>query len=188
MKITPALLWECYECQQSLCETWAPHLDRAADRYQINTPARLSTFLAQIGHESGRLRYVVEIWGPTRYQERYEGRKDLGNIKRGDGYRFRGRGLIQVTGRANYREIGRYLGLPLEDQPELLEQPEHAASSAAAFWQVRGLNALADSGHFDLITRRINGGFNGHAERQKLYQRCVGVMNSHGKLTLPESI
>lgn len=137
---------------------------------------RVAAFIAQIGHESGQLRYVRELWGPTAAQARYEGREDLGNTTPGDGFRFRGRGLIQVTGRANYMECGEALGLDLISQPELLEQPEWAAKSAAWFWSTRGLNGLADAGAFDKITRRINGGRNGLAERLDFYDRAKRVL------------
>jgi putative chitinase len=92
---------------------FASALNLAMDRYQINTRLRMAAFVAQIGHESGQLIYVRELWGPTPAQSRYEGRKDLGNTVAGDGLRYRGRGLIQVTGRANYKVCGEALGLDL---------------------------------------------------------------------------
>ncbi|GLK88330.1 glycoside hydrolase family 19 protein [Pseudomonas turukhanskensis] len=151
-------------------------LNAAMVRYRIDSPVRAAAFLAQVGHESGQLRYLREIWGPTPAQARYEGRQDLGNTQPGDGKRFMGRGLIQVTGRANYQKAGAALGLPLEDQPELLEQPVHAAMSAAWFWQTHGLNELADAGQFQTITRRINGGLNGQAERVALWETAKRVL------------
>lgn len=90
--------------------------------------------------------------------------------------RYKGRGLIQVTGRANYERCGDALNLPLLDQPELLEQPIHACSSAGWFWQSHGLNELADSEKFITITRRINGGTNGLAERLRYYQAAKRVL------------
>ena len=144
--------------------------------YQIIGPKRVAAFIAQIGHESGQLKYVKEIWGPTAAQARYEGRKDLGNTVAGDGAKYRGRGLIQITGRANYMACGEGLGLDLIKQPELLEKPQHACMSAAWFWATRGLNTLADADQFDRITRRINGGQNGAADRQALYARALKVL------------
>lgn len=161
---------------------WLPHVRRACAIFSIDTPARLSAFLAQIGHESGRLVYAREIWGPTPAQVRYEGRKDLGNHQRGDGRRYLGRGLIQTTGRANYRAtcdgLRKFLlDVPdFEAAPERLEQPDMAAMSAAWYWHSRGLNALADVGDFERITRRINGGLNGQADRLALYQAAQGAM------------
>jgi len=132
--------------------------------------------IAQIGHESGQLKYVKEIWGPTAAQAKYEGRKDLGNTVAGDGSKYRGRGLVQITGRANYMACGEGLGLDLVKQPELLEKPQHACMSAAWFWATKGLSTLADAGQFDKITQRINGGQNGAADRQALYARALKVL------------
>ena len=155
---------------------FVPVLYTAMNRYQIVGSKRVAAFIAQIGHESGQLKYVKEIWGPTAAQMRYEGRADLGNTQPGDGSKYRGRGLIQITGRANYEACGEALGLDLIKQPELLEKPQHACMSAAWFWASRGLNTLADAGQFDTITRRINGGQNGVADRQMLYARALKVL------------
>ncbi len=155
---------------------FVPVLNTAMNRYQIVGPKRIAAFIAQIGHESGQLKYVKEIWGPTAAQAKYEGRKDLGNTLAGDGSRYRGRGLIQITGRANYMACGEALSLDLIVQPELLEKAQHACMSAAWFWATRGLNALADAGQFDRITQRINGGQNGAADRQALYARALKVL------------
>lgn len=168
--ITPDLLRQATDCLVTHAERYAGALQDACAHYDINANAeRLAAFLAQIGHESGSLRYAAEIWGPTPAQERYEGRRDLGNAQPGDGSRFRGRGLIQITGRANYREMTRrleWMGAPdLEQQPEWLETATGASWSAAVFWASRGLNELADQGSFEAITRRINGGLNGQADR-----------------------
>jgi putative chitinase len=151
---------------------WADALAPALTKYEINSPARVASFLAQAGHESLQfnklvegLNYtkaarLVEVW-PKRFpteasaapyvgNERalanfvYANRLGNGNANSGDGFRFRGRGLIQVTGRSNYREVGNALGLDLETDPDLLLEPANAAMSAAYFWSSRGLNALAD--------------------------------------------
>ena len=151
-------------------------LNTAMVRHQIVGLKRVAAFIAQIGHESGQLKYVKEIWGPTAAQAKYEGRADLGNTVAGDGYKYRGRGLIQITGRANYAECGEALGIDLVNHPELLEKPQHACMSAAWFWASRGMNTLADAGKFDAITRRINGGQNGAADRQALYAKALKVL------------
>ena len=151
-------------------------LNTAMNHYQIVGLKRVAAFIAQIGHESGQLKYVKEIWGPTKAQTRYEGRADLGNTVAGDGSKYRGRGLIQITGRANYAECGEALALDLINHPELLEKPQHACMSAAWFWASRALNTLADAGKFDTTTRRINGGQNGAADRQALYARALKVL------------
>ena len=151
-------------------------LNTAMNHYQIVGTKRVAAFIAQIGHESGQLKYVREIWGPTAAQARYEGRADLGNTVAGDGSKYRGRGLIQITGRANYEACGEALALDLINHPELLEKPQHACMSAAWFWASRGLSTLADAGKFDTITSRINGGQNGAADRQALYAKALKVL------------
>lgn len=155
---------------------WLPFIEAAMAEFDINTPGRQAAFLAQIGHESGGLHWITELWGPTLTQSHYEGRADLGNTESGDGFKFRGRGLIQTTGRANYEKAGDALDLPLVDHPELLETPANAARSAAWFWQAHGLNDLADVGDFRRITMRINGGFNGYDDRLALYEAAKGVV------------
>ena len=153
-----------------------PALNTAMNRYGIVGNARVSAFIAQVGHESGPLRYVRAIWGPTAQQAGYEGRADLGNTAKGDGSKYRGRGLIQITGRANYAACGEALGLDLINRPELLELPQHAAMSAAWFWSMKGLHILADQKDFAKITRRINGGLTGQADRQALYDKALKVL------------
>jgi putative chitinase len=151
---------------------FSPLVD-AMEEFEINTPARQAAFLAQIGHESGQLRYVRELASGIAY----EGRADLGNAQPGDGVRFKGRGLIQITGRTNYAKCGEALGLDLVGQPNLLEDPVNACRSAGWFWKTHGLNELADASDFIRITRRINGGTNGLADRQALLERAVGVLS-----------
>jgi putative chitinase len=155
---------------------FTPVLNTAMGRFQIVGPKRVAAFIAQIGHESGQLRWVREIWGPTSQQAGYEGRSDLGNTQKGDGSKYRGRGLIQITGRANYAACGEALSLDLINHPDLLEQPQYAAMSAAWFWSTKGLNTLADSGDFETITRRINGGLNGLADRLALWEKARAVL------------
>lgn len=142
------------------------------EEFEIDTPLRQAAFLAQIAHESGSLKYVRELASGGAY----EGRADLGNTEPGDGVLFKGRGLIQITGRANYRDCGQALGLDLLDDPSALEQPENACRSAAWFWYSRKLNDLADRGDFRTITKRINGGYNGYQDRLKYYERAKKVL------------
>lgn len=173
MSITRQQLLQILPNAGPVAGVFVPLLNTAMVRYQIIGQKRIAAFIAQIGHESGQLKYVKEIWGPTAAQARYEGRKDLGNTVVGDGSKYRGRGLIQITGRANYMACGEGLSLDLIKQPELLEKPQHACMSAAWFWASRGLNTLADAGRFDQITQRINAGQNGAEERQALYARAL---------------
>ena len=149
-----------------------PALNAAMLEFGINTPARQASFLAQLAHESGQLVYVRELASGAAY----EGRKDLGNVQPGDGVRFRGRGLIQVTGRTNYAACGKALGLDLLAQPALLEQTVNACRSAGWFWQSRGLNALADAGDQVAVTRKVNGGTNGLAERLAYFKVAQKVL------------
>ncbi len=152
--------------------------------YDITTPARIAAFLAQVGHESGGFRYTSEIWGPTPAQQRYEGRKDLGNTQPGDGSRYRGHGFIQTTGRANHVAVRDRLRQRLsvevpdfEEHPEALAELPWACLSAADYWDMRKLNALADAGDFEAITRKVNGGLNGHADRVARWERVKAVLD-----------
>jgi putative chitinase len=163
---------------------WDDWLNEAMCLYGINTPKRIAAFLAQVGHESTRLKDTSEIWGPTRAQRRYEGRRDLGNIYKGDGSRFRGHGLIQTTGRYNHRRVTQRLrarfptlGVPdFEAEPKLLTLPRWAALSAADYWDMKNLNPKADAGQFKAITKAINGGYNGLADREKLWKQFRQVL------------
>lgn len=148
-------------------------LNSAMNEYEINSPLRQAAFIAQIGHESGQLHYTKELASG----QEYEGRKDLGNTTPGDGIRFKGRGLIQITGRANYAACGIALKLDLINHPELLEQPANACRSAAWWWKTHGLNELADAEQFEKITRRINGGLNGEEDRLALYKKAKEILN-----------
>lgn len=169
MQLTTDILVASTGCTEARAGAWLAPIQSACNEYLVTTKLRLAAFLAQIGHESGGLHWTAEIWGPTPAQLGYEGRGDLGNTEPGDGSKFRGRGLIQITGRTNYGLAGRALHLDLLDHPELLEQPVNAAMSAAWWWSIRNLNSLADQQQFIAITRRINGGINGLADRQRLY-------------------
>ena len=155
-----------------LAPDYVDPLNAAMSEFQIDNPRREAAFLAQIAHESGQLRWLREFASG----DAYEGRKDLGNTEPGDGRRFKGRGLIQITGRANYRACGDALGLDLITSPELLEEKENACRSAAWFWQKHGLNDLADKDDFLHITRRINGGTTGWDERMAFWNKAKEVL------------
>jgi len=120
-------------------EKYLPHFNIYLKEYDIVTKKQVAAFFAQIGHESGNLRYSEEIASGSAY----EGRKDLGNTQPGDGKRFKGRGLIQITGRYNYEKASKALGFDLISNPELLSQPELAVKSACWWWNNAGLNKLA---------------------------------------------
>jgi putative chitinase len=139
---------------------------------EINNKVRVAAFLSQVGHESGQLRYVEELASGNAY----EGRKDLGNTQPGDGRKFKGRGLLQVTGRANYALCGAALGLDLLNHPDLLKEPTNAVRSAGWFWSTHGLNLIADSGDQKRVTKRINGGYNGLDDRLALFAQAMKVL------------
>lgn len=162
----------CPLAREDRLQLFVTALNSAMQEFDINTPDREAMFLAQVAHESGGFHYVKELASG----QAYEGRRDLGNTEDGDGVRYKGRGLIQITGKSNYRDCGESMGVPLLDSPEILEQPEYAARSAAWFWGVHGLNDLADRGDFLRITKRINGGTNGYPERQAYLARAQQVI------------
>lgn len=176
MPITQQQLLQILPKARTQAGVFVSALNTAMQHYQIVGSKRATAFIAQIGHESGQLRYVREVWGPTAAQRGYEGREDLGNTLPGDGRKYCGRGLIQITGRENYDKCSEALGLDLITHPELLELPQHAAMSAAWFWKQKGLNDLADRDEFNTITRRINGGLNSLADRLALWKKARGVL------------
>lgn len=175
--MTPSQLSEAMDIPFPRAVKWADALTAAMAGGQINTRLRIAAFLAQIGHESGSLVYSKELGGPS-YFAKYDGRKDLGNTQQGDGARFCGRGLIQITGRANYQKASQALfgDDRLLKTPELLEPPEWAAKSAVWFWSSRSLNNLADGGQFTDLTKKINGGLNGLEDRKERYKLALSVL------------
>lgn len=152
----------------------AQHLSVAMREADITTLRQKAAFIAQLAHESGGFHYMEEIASGAAY----EGRHDLGNTNAGDGMRFKGRGYIQVTGRANYTAASQALGIDFVSNPALAGTPENAARIAAWFWKSRGLSQIAESGNFDEVTRRINGGFNGKAARDAYYQTALGALQN----------
>jgi putative chitinase len=172
MIVTKEQLLKLYPFAASRIATFIDPLNAAMEEFSINTVLRVQMFLAQIGHESGELRYVQEIASG----EKYEGRKSLGNTEVGDGKRYKGRGLIQLTGRANYAHLELSLEIPCLAHPELVESPINACRSAAWFWQTHGCNELADSGDFLAVTKRINGRTNGLPARVVYFSRAKEVI------------
>ena len=152
--------------------TYLPLLNQFMQKYAITGRMRECHFLAQIAHESGELRYTKELASGREY----EGRRDLGNVKAGDGVRYKGRGLIQITGRSNYTRLSRSTGVDFVNNPQLLELPRWAVMSACWYWNEHGLNELADKDALTAITRKINGGTNGLQERLKYLARAKKVI------------
>lgn len=195
MTITAEQLAAATGCRVERAAKWLPHILTAMQAFQIDTPARQAAFLAQIGHESSRLSILEENLNysadalsrvfkkyftpaqaiqyarkPVQIASRvYGGRMGNGDEASKDGYKYRGRGLIQITGKDNYRECGAALGEALLTDPDLLLTPRLAALSAGWFWSTHGCNELSDAGDFVGVTKRINGGTNGFDERLALF-------------------
>ncbi len=150
-----------------------PYLNQGCEEFEINTPLRVASFLAQIAHESGELMFVKEIADGRIY----EGRKDLGNVEKGDGARYKGRGLIQLTGRSNYVKLSEHFGIDFVKMPYKLEEPEWASRSATWFWGTHGCNKLADANDQRALCKRINGGYNGLGHRLAYFDKACEVFN-----------
>jgi putative chitinase len=208
MELSAQQIAQALDCPLPRAAAWAQALSQAMQQFDITELRHVAAFLAQVGHESGRLGVLEEnlnysaiglskTW-PKRYAECdangkpmpgvpnalanrlhrnpeaiannvYANRMGNGDEASGDGWRYRGKGLIQLTGRENHRICGEELDLPLEEQPELLLQPEYAALSAAWFWATHNLNAMADDDDVTNETKIINGGVNGLEDRIALY-------------------
>lgn len=156
------------EAKPSLIDLYLEPINQTLQRFDLNTPERQRMFLAQIGHESGQLRYTEELSSGKAYEKRV----DLGNTEIGDGVKYKGRGLIQITGKSNYALCSLALDLPLLENPELLKQLPYCVVSAGWFWNNDNLNSYCDKGDFYGLTRRINGGLNGIEDRVLLYKRA----------------
>lgn len=191
--ITAKQIMRIMQCSMTLAQKWQPHLALAMNLFDIDSPLRITAFLAQVGHESGRLVFVREIWNPVQcpWQLRYNSKADLGNTRpeaiaiaaqhgSTPGPWWKGHGLIQITGYDNHLACGEALNLDLLNHPELLEQPANAALSAAWFWATHGCNKFADAGDLDGVSDVINigrkttrvGDSNGYVDRLALYDRA----------------
>jgi putative chitinase len=169
--ITESLLRKAMPLAGARLDPHLPFIAPAMEKGGITTPVRIAAFLAQLAHESAEYRYMEEIADGSAY----EGREDLGNVQPGDGPRFKGHGPIQITGRANHRACGQWLGIDAEANPLLLTQPRYGTAAAVWFWTIGNgkidLNMLADRGWFITATRIINGGVNGLADRLTYWRR-----------------
>lgn len=201
--ITAENLCSIYGCSADTAAAWVDDINITLGIYNIDTPLRASAFLAQIGHESNRLKAVEEnlnygaaglkaTFGkyfkenglvdsyarkPQMIANRvYANRNGNGDEQSGDGWRYHGRGLIQITFKTNYESCGRALGVDFVSNPTLLADPKYATLSAGWFWDSRNLNEYADNEDFLTITKRINGGINGIEDRTKLYEKAKEVL------------
>lgn len=199
--IQPAILSIVAGCSISTATAWRDPLEAAMQHYAIDNPMRISAFLAQTAQESGgfsvveenlnyRAKRLLEVFPryfdaasaaacanqPQAIANRvYANRMGNGSEGSGDGWKYRGRGLIQLTGFDNYRDCGHALGIDLLKFPDKLKERTFAAASAGWFWESRGLNQLADAGRFESITKKVNGGLNGQAERLAIYNRALNL-------------
>lgn len=162
----------------TVIEGFAASLDQCIERAELDSPLRLAHFLAQCAHESAGFKTTVEYASG----KAYEGRRDLGNIRKGDGVRFKGRGLIQLTGRANYARYGKALGIDLEGCPESASAFPAAALTASEYWRThirlgKTLNHFADRDDVEGVTRCVNGGVNGLADRKRYLARAKQALS-----------
>lgn len=160
--------------KRTIVEGIAAHFDRLAIDASVITRLRLCHFLAQAAHESDCFR-TLEEYGGTAYFARYDGRRDLGNTQAGDGARYHGRGIFQLTGRFNYRRYGGLIGVDLEASPERAKEPAVSLAVAFAYWRDRGCDKPADADDIAAVTRLINGGRNGLAERTRLLAAAKAI-------------
>lgn len=164
--LTAELLSICTNSELSKATLYVESFQEALHLYAIDTANRVGMFLANVGQESGSLRFREELWGPTDAQRSYDGRVDLGNDLLGDGYKYRGRGWLQTTGKENYKRLSyrllaRWPQMQVPDfvvQPDLLSSPEWCAVSAADFWEMNNINRFADAGDFDGTCDMVNRG------------------------------
>lgn len=201
--ITESLLVQSQTCTSAMADKWLIPLQFTCDKFDINTPERVAGFLAQTGHESGGFRFTSEdlhyraealtrVW-PSRFppgvaesyamqperiaNRAYADRMGNGNEASGDGWKYRGRGLIQLTGADNYASFSLDADNEALSDPDSVAEPELAALSAGWFWSKNGLNALADAKDIVGMTKRINGGTNGLDDRQMRYSRLISVLS-----------
>ena len=188
----------CPAISEKNLDIYTPLLNDAFERYDIDSLERKSCFLAQIIHESGSFKYTKELASG----KAYEGRLSLGNTQQGDGVKFKGRGLIQTTGRSNYSDVSVFIfgDKRLLDNPEILEQPYYALESACYYWRSRNLNFICDKpddwyilhrgkkrNKFEWLTIKINGGLNGLSERLSYYNAARFVfLDEIDKLAKPK--
>ena len=161
LAVAPRFASPWAERQRAICEAIGDRLAPLLSQYHISTPLRIAHFIGQTCHESAGFRTTEEFASGADY----EGRRDLGNVVPGDGVRYKGRGLMQLTGRANYRRLGDLLNLPLEAQPEMAAAPLLSVEIACVYWRDRSINAAADRDDIHSVTMRINGGYNGLSDR-----------------------
>lgn len=155
-------------------------MDKFCPQYEINTPLRMAHFVSQACHETGGFRYLKEIWGPTQAQKGYDPpsmkAQMLGNTLVGDGRTYCGRGIFQLTGKANYARIGKALNLALIKDPDLACDPQISVQIACHYWMTHQINVPADANDIVRVTKAINGGTNGLEDRKTCFMRARQVL------------
>ena len=175
MTLTTEQIKECCGAIQHDADKYTDCLNATMEKYEINSSLRIAHFLAQIGHESLGLFYTEELGGVD-YFKKYDNRADLGNTHEGDGFRYKGRGFIQITGRFNYIAYGHSVDIDFENNPEQLADVPYCADSSGWFWAGHNLNIFADQNNVLEITRRINGGTTGLNDREKRLYTCKKIL------------
>lgn len=171
--IAPRFSGQKAERQSAIIAAVGEVLAPTLERYAIDTRWRIAHFLAQTCHESAGFRTTEEFASG----EAYEGRRDLGNVQAGDGPRYKGRGLLQLTGRANYAALGKLLAIELEADPELAAAPVLSLTIACEFWKKKNINAACDADDVVRVTKLVNGGANGLPERRTLTARAKAAVS-----------
>lgn len=187
--VAPRLSGAAAQKQAQIIEALSGEFFTILNEYEINTDLRVAHFLAQIIHESAGLQTTQEFASGAAY----EGRVDLGNTVRGDGKRYKGRGVLQLTGRANYRRYGQILGLDLENQPHMAAEPLISLRIACVYWKDRNINPLCDADDLVGVTRKVNGGTNGLEDRRRYLVKAkaalsapvVALMGTPGTFSIP---
>jgi putative chitinase len=156
--------------------------------YGVDTPKRIAAFMAQAAHESVQFNFLKEIWDGKGWQATYQGR--MGNTNPGDGYKYRGRGIFQTTGKDNYKaaSLALFKDLRLLNNPEILEQPEYATLSALFYWKSKKLSELADKGDFLALTKRINPKALGYSERVSFFTALTSAIAISPSTFLAEAL
>lgn len=180
MKVTRKQMIEILSGDEERADIFLHHINAWADKFYINTPLRMAHFLGQVLHETGGLKYLRELGG-EKYFKKYEQGKlglTLGNTHVGDGSKYKGRGLIMITGRANYQayQNSTFCNGDIMNEPELIEKPCGAVKVGMWWWWKHSCNKLADKDDILALTKRINGGTNGLENRKKWTNKCKKVL------------
>jgi putative chitinase len=192
--MTPLILAKGLNISPNKASAWFPYIEETFTKYSIDSPNKQAGFLGQIAVESGSLKWLRELWGPTPIQRTYErnfaaawpptpedqtNRKAfmLGNSEVGDGFRFRGGGLIQTTGRGNFTKLSEALGHDFISHSVDIALPEWASLSAGQYWEDNSLNDIADAQDWQTLTRRINGGLTAYNERLAFIKTFLELLN-----------